>query len=58
MPDQERYRHLKDPKVREDYVGLVDLVAIAFECFEGIGTLEYAMKKIKAEYNSDNTRLK
>lgn len=53
--DEEEHRHLKDPKVREDYIGLVKLVAIAFKHFEELGTLEYAIKKIKAEYNSNNT---
>lgn len=48
MLDQEKFRHLKDPEVREDYVGIVELVAIAFECFEEIGTLEYAKKKNKS----------
>lgn len=55
MLDKEEHRHLKDPQVREDYIGLVRLVAIAFKSFGDLGTLEYAMKKIKAEYNSDNT---
>lgn len=48
MLDQEKFKHLKDPGVREDYVGIVELVAIAFECFEEIGTLEYAKKKNKS----------
>lgn len=53
--DKEVHRHLKDPKAREDYIGLVELVAITVKSFEDLGTVKYAMKMIKAEYNSDNT---